>query len=165
MNKFIFPIMIFLFACSTQKAEESQQWPNEFGYVGFADKVDRTMGTATNNCGFIDRVNIRSNMPLEKKITRAQQCVSSFIKMGKPFKFGTFRTATTSYLYEVIFLTPDQWFWIVVFDRSMDGSENMHIIQRCKTISEIDINTATYEGKHCVDVSTDEWLKDIKATK
>lgn len=147
-----------LLSCTTSPAP-ADKWPS-IAYSGFTEKIDRIIGDGGINCGLLDRVDVKSKSSLGRTIAGAQKCVDHAISEKKPFKIGSFRSATTSYLYEVVALSNIGEYWIILFDRAMDESENLHFVRRCTSLR-VDLNTAEFLGDGCSDVPTDEWLADI----
>lgn len=136
-----------------------ENWP-AIAYPGFAEKIDRIAGVDGINCGLIDRTNSQKKVGTKGEISLAQNCVNKAISDGLPFKLGSIRIASTSYLYEVAVKPVTGDYWVIVFDRAMDDSENIHFVKRCKSLK-VSLQTSEFVGDGCIDVSTDEWLSDI----
>lgn len=148
-----------LTACTTATPPEPQkEWP-QMACAGFTEKINRLAGGNAVNCGLIDQVKGGSKTEIQNQLWAAQKCVNTAIGSGTPFKVGSFRIASTSYLYEVVTLGNNGEYWVVLFDRAMDGSENMHFVKRCTSLK-ANILNADYSGD-CTDVPTDVWLADI----
>ena len=148
-----------LTACTTATPPEPpKDWP-AIAYAGFIEKIDRLAGSGAVNCGLIDQVKGGSKAEIKSQIRTAQKCVDVSISSGTPFKVGSFRIASTSYLYEVATRSSTGEYWVVLFDRAMDGSENMHFVKRCKSL-QANLWNGEYSGD-CTDVPTDVWLADI----
>jgi hypothetical protein len=157
---FILGLSGLLSCVSTPKAIEN--WP-AIAYPGFTEKINRLAGESAINCGLIDRVDSQKKAGLNREISNAQKCVDKAISENLPFKVGSFRIATTSYLYEVAVKSNSSDYWVILFDRAMDDSENLHFVKRCKSLS-LNLREADFMGDGCVDVPTDDWLSDIPST-
>lgn len=136
-----------------------ENWP-AIAYQGFTEKIDRIAGEGAINCGLIDRVDSKKKAGLNGEISKSQKCANKAISDKLPFKVGTFRIASTSYLYEVVVKPVSGDYWVILFDRAMDDSGNLHFVKRCKSLS-LNLQAADFIGDGCIDVSTDEWLADI----
>lgn len=158
---FIVPVALLLLSCATsqQTTPDGNVWAS-FAYEGFGAKVERLAGGDAIDCGVINRVN--KNDPINKgnSIKRARACVDKSVASGVPFKYGTVRIPLDSYLFEALVYTPTNEYWIVHYDVMLDGTDNMHVIKRCKRI-DLARSDSIFEGVDCVNVSISEWLSDI----
>lgn len=148
-----------LTACTTTNPPQPpKEWPG-MAYAGFTEKINRLAGEDAVNCGLIDQVKGGDTAEIKRQLRAAQKCVDAAIGSGTPFKVGSFRIASTSYLHEVLTRGSTGEYWVVLFDRAMDGSENMHFVKRCTSLK-ADVLNGDYSG-NCTDVPTDAWLADI----
>lgn len=161
MRKLLLTLSITsLVACSApiQQNYNFPEW-KPFGYKGLKDKVDRLAGPDAINCGFVDRLsNEKSKIKIaDNQLTLSQACIDQAIKNKRSFKYGSVRVASTSYLWEIVLLTPEQEFWKIIYDYSMDESGTLHFVKRCKSLA-IDVSHARFDSKVCTEIPTKEWL-------
>lgn len=156
---YLLPITITLAACATSVTQDRSAWTS-FAYEGFGNKIERLAGAEANHCGVINQVSKSDPINKGASVKQGRACVIKSITEDKPFKFGTVRIPIDSYLFEALVYTPEKEYWIVHYDVMLDGTDNMHIIKRCKGI-DLKRSESTFEGIDCVDVPTNQWLADI----
>lgn len=158
---FIIPFALLLLSCATsqQSTPDGSAWAS-FAYEGFGAKVERLAGVDAIDCGVINQVNKADPVNKGNSIKKARACVDKSVVSGRPFKYGTVRIPLDSYLFETLVYTPTKKYWIVHYDVMLDGTNNMHVIKRCKRI-DLARSDSIFEGADCVEVSTQEWLSDI----
>lgn len=158
---FIAPFALLLLSCTTaqRNASDENAWAS-FAYEGFGAKVGRLAGVDAIDCGVINQVNKADPVNKGNSIKKARACVEKGIANRVPFKYGTVRIPLDSYLFEALVYTPTKEYWIVHYDVMLDGTDNMHVVKRCKRI-DLARSDSIFEGIDCVEVSTQEWLSDI----
>lgn len=149
-----------LAGCTTQ-APESTDFPEwqSFGYETMVEKINGLAGPDAINCGFVDALSgVKSAMKIARgNLAKSQMCIDQAIKSKRPFKFGLVRIAGTSYLWEVVIMTPEQEFWRVMYDHAIDGTGTQQFTKRCKRL-DIDAVRADIVDTGCTDVSMEEWF-------
>lgn len=158
---FIIPFALLLLSCATsqQTTPDGRAWAF-FAYEGFGAKVERLAGTDAIDCGVINQVNKSDPVNKGNSVKKARACVEKSVAGRVPFKYGTVRIPLDSYLFEALVYSPTNEYWIVHYDVMLDGTDNMHVIKRCKGI-DLARSDSIFEGTDCVEVSTQEWLADI----
>lgn len=153
-------LVVSLAACSTPKSQrfDFPEW-EPFGYDTLKAKVENLAGPNAVNCGFVDRLSFEKPdvKAANKQLTKSQACVDQAMKKNQPFKFGSVRIATTSYVWQIALLTPEQEFWTITYDYAMDETGTQHFIKRCKGLA-IDVKGADFDGENCIKLTTEEWL-------
>lgn len=161
MKKTILSTLIFsLTACSTPKLQsfDFAEW-KPFGYDTLKAKVENLVGPRAANCGFVDRLSYEKADIKEanRQLARSQTCINQAMKNNLPFKFASVRIATTSLVWQIALLSPNEEFWTVTYDYAIDETGTQHFVKRCKGL-DIDVRSAHFIGKDCVELSTEEWL-------
>lgn len=151
---------LILIACTSSPKPNTSPW-QDFGYDGMAEKINRIAGTGSINCGI--RNHIDPDDPVNSIMTPEQStaCVKKAIESKAPFRYGSIRIPTDSYLFEALVLSDSMEYWTIKYDYMIDGSSHQHIIQRCNSIA-VDFKNMSYSGKDCHDVSDNDWFADIK---
>lgn len=150
-----------LTACATSpsKPVNTSNW-EDFGYEGMAAKINRLAGTGSINCGIHNHMEPED--PVNKILTpqESKACIKAAMKAGTPFRYGSIRIPTDSFLFDALVRSSTGELWTIKYDYMIDGSSNHHFIKRCKSAS-VDYSNLTYEGVDCQDVTAGEWLADI----
>lgn len=148
-------------ACTTTPVPNTSSW-QDFGYEGMAEKINRISGPSAINCGI--RNHIDPSDPVNSLATPAQSraCIKSAIESKTPFRYGSIRIPTDSYLFEALVLSETLEYWIIKYDYMIDESGHSHHIQRCKSVT-VDYDNLSYTGNECHDVSDTDWFSDIRA--
>lgn len=150
-----------LAACTTHTVKEPDKtaW-QAFGYKGMAAKINRLAGSNSFNCGIYNK--LEPNDPVNKQMSVADSraCIKQSLNSKIPFRYGSIRIPTDSYLFDALILSSTGEFWTVRYDTMLDGSGSAHFIERCNSVK-VDYSDLTYEGVDCKPVSTEEWLSDI----
>lgn len=156
---------VVLAACTPQvvKQWDTSPW-KAFGYKGMAAKINRLAGIDSLNCGIHNK--LESNDPANSHMTQtdSRDCVKQSILTKTPFRYGSIRIPTDSYLFDVLVLSSTGEYWTVRYDAMLDGSGSAHFIERCNSVK-INYSDLTYEGVDCQPAAAEEWLSDIPEQK
>ncbi len=158
---FLLLSLAMLSACALHatKAPNTTLW-DDFGYEGMAEKINRLAGKDSNNCGI--RNYLEESDPVNKQITPSESraCIKKSMKAKQPFRYGSIKIPSDSYLFEAVLLSETGEYWIIKYDYMIDGSSNHHFIDRCKTI-DVDYQALSFKGEECQEVTASDWLSDI----
>lgn len=148
-----------LTACASPVTQSPSAW-NDFGYEGFGQKIERLAGPKAIHCGVMNLVNKKDPGNRGASVEQGRKCIADSMAAGVPFKYGSVRIPIDSYLFEALVYTPTKEIWIVHYDVMLDGTDNMHDIQRCEGL-DLKKSSSTFVGINCEQITTQEWLKDI----
>ncbi|MET0355689.1 MAG: hypothetical protein ABW044_02870 [Cellvibrio sp.] len=158
---FMVSAVLITSACTSApvKPSNTSNWV-DFGYEGMAAKINRLAGVGSINCGI--RNHIEPDDSVNKLLTpnESKACVKAAMKANTPFRYGSIKIPTDSYLFDALVLSSNGEFWTIKYDYMLDGSGNHHVIQRCKSAS-VEYAEMIYRGTDCQNVPTAEWLADI----
>lgn len=162
----ILTLLYFLLAsCANNQAviSNTEAWES-FAYEGFGKKINRLAGADAVNCGVINQISKDDPVNNGNSLKKARACIEKSISQGATFKYATVKIPSDSYLFESLVFTPEKEFWIVHYDYILDGTSNMHVINRCKGLY-LKKSDYTFQGIDCIEVPTSEWLSDIPEQK
>ncbi len=155
-----FSIVCIVISCSSAPVVyDRSEWP-AYGYPAFSKKINATSGADAINCGFYDLIH-KSKPNGEKAWRESGQCIQYAVSAKQPFKVGSVRIPTDSYLYEILVFSPKKEYWLITLDAMVDGSDTQQRIKRCQNIT-FSSRHLLYEGVDCLEVSNDSWWPDLK---
>lgn len=161
MRLSILIMLMALTACTNTSVKEADKtaW-QAFGYQGMAEKINQLAGPNSFNCGIHNY--LEPNDPVNKHMSPddSRACIKQSIQSKTPLRYGSVRIPIDSFLFDALVLSEEGEFWLIRYDIMVDGTDNRHFIDRCKSVA-IDYYHMSYEGVNCQPVSSEKWLADF----
>ena len=154
--KFIITLIVLFSSCSTRTSFFGKigSW-EEMGYKEFSIKINEMSGNDSIDCGFYDLIESRANLNGATE-DKGYYCARDAPKQGVPFKYGTKNIPIDSYVFEILYSTPEKEYWLVTLDIMLGGGDIQQWNKKCKNIL---FRNKSYKGVDCEIVHYKEWIK------